>query len=167
MTDDRTARLGLPLLHAGQAQKEMDHNEALLRLDLAVQPVVISIGRNDPPDAPETGACWVVGSDPVGAWAGRANAVAGWTQGGWRFLAAIAGMSVSRRDDGMPARFDGNTWVIGALQGSALFLCGVQVLSERQPAIAHPSGGGTIDAEARAVLGSVLSALQEHGLIGR
>ncbi len=165
MNDDQTARLGLPLLHAGQAQKEMDHNEALLRLDLAVQPVVISIGRNDPPDAPETGECWVVGSDPVGAWAGRAHAVAGWTQGGWRFLTAIAGLSVSRRSDGMPARFDGNTWVAGALQGSALFLGGVQVVSERCAAIADPNGGGMIDAEARTALVSVLAALRDHGLI--
>lgn len=40
MTDLPTPRLALPLLQPGQAQKEMYHNEALARLDLAVQPAV-------------------------------------------------------------------------------------------------------------------------------
>jgi hypothetical protein len=29
-----------------------------------------------------------------------------------------------------------------------------------------PSGGSTIDAEARACVGAILAALEEHGLIG-
>ena len=33
---DTTARLRLPTLRAGQAQKELTHNEALTLLDLAV-----------------------------------------------------------------------------------------------------------------------------------
>ena len=42
MSDDSTARLALPFLAPGQAQKELYHNEALSRLDLLVQTVVLS-----------------------------------------------------------------------------------------------------------------------------
>ena len=56
MTDLPTPRLTLPMLEPGQAQKEMSHNEALTRLDLAVQAAVTASGTNIPPDAPEFGA---------------------------------------------------------------------------------------------------------------
>lgn len=44
MMDD-TPRWTLPLLAAGQAQKEMTHNEALSLLDLIVHPVSRRSGR--------------------------------------------------------------------------------------------------------------------------
>jgi hypothetical protein len=43
MTDQISARLALPLLAAGQAGKEVTHNEALTRLDMLVQPAVAGI----------------------------------------------------------------------------------------------------------------------------
>lgn len=46
---DGTDRLRLPLLTAGQAQKEVTHNEALLLLDLLVQASVQSAGLTSPP----------------------------------------------------------------------------------------------------------------------
>jgi hypothetical protein len=39
------------------------------------------------------------------------------------------------------------------------------VVSERQDAIAAPSGGSSIDAEARGVISDILGALRAHGLI--
>lgn len=42
---------------------------------------------------------------------------------------------------------------------------GVQVVGARRPAIGDPSGGTTIDAEARAALTAILGALRTHGLI--
>ena len=51
------------------------------------------------------------------------------------------------------------------LRGSALVLQGDQVVGSRQPAIASPSGGTTTDAEARAAIEQLLSALRQHGLI--
>ncbi len=38
MEHETTARLGLPLLATGQAQKETTHNEALALIDLAPHP---------------------------------------------------------------------------------------------------------------------------------
>ncbi len=46
-------RLALPLLAAGQAQKELVHNEALLRLDLVSQPVVPLLIRATIPNPKE------------------------------------------------------------------------------------------------------------------
>lgn len=43
-----TARLKLPFLVPGQAQKELFHNEALQIIDMLVQPVVASVGLRQP-----------------------------------------------------------------------------------------------------------------------
>lgn len=59
---DTSARLGLPLLQPGQAQKELSHNEALIVLEMLVQPCVEALGLETPPSDPEPGQCWVVGS---------------------------------------------------------------------------------------------------------
>ncbi len=89
MTD--TARLGLPLLAAGQAQKHVTHNEALALIDALVQMRLEGLDRNDPPGTPAEGAAYAVGSAPTGAWAGRAGTVALRSGGAWRFLAPAEG----------------------------------------------------------------------------
>lgn len=165
MIDDVTARLALPMLQPGQAQKEMFHNEALARLDLAVQAVVAEVGRNTPPDAPALGACWVVGSAPTGAWAGHARALAGWTSGGWRFIAPHDGMQAWSLADDQPIRHDGGVWRVGMLRGAALFVGGAQVVSDQQPPIASPADGAVVDAQARATIIFILNAMRAHGLI--
>ncbi|WP_367112966.1 DUF2793 domain-containing protein [Sphingomonas sp.] len=83
---DPTHRLALPLLEPGQAQKEFFHNEALTRLDIAVQGAATG-PADTPPAVPRPGQCWIVGATPTGDWIGHAHAVAGWTDAGWRFLA--------------------------------------------------------------------------------
>ncbi len=165
MDENTTARLKLPLLHAGQAQKEIDHNEALALLDLAVQPVVVAIGAAAPPEAPGEGACWIVGTDPTGAWSGHDGALAGWTAGGWRFLAPTPGMTVTRAADGLTGRYTGAEWVIGEVAAAHVRIEGEQVLGARRPPIADPAGGSVIDVEARNALFALLSTLRGHGLI--
>jgi len=158
-------RLGLPLLAVAQAQKEMTHNEALALLDIAVQPVVQSVGLASGPATPVIGQCWIVGTSPAGAWTGYPGALAGWTAGGWRFLAPFEGMQVWSVADGCVARHTGGTWTIGQITGSALRIGGNQVVAGRQAHIASPSAGGTIDTEARTVINAMLAALRTHGLI--
>lgn len=165
MTDQTTARLALPLLQAGQAQKEASHNEALALLDLAAQAVVQAVGRNDPPADPAVGACWIVGTAPLGAWSGHAGAIAGWTAGGWRFLAPREGMAAWSVADAVQARFAGTAWTIGALRGTGLTIAGAAVVGPRQPAVASPVGGAVVDIEARAALAGILAALRNHGLV--
>jgi hypothetical protein len=54
---------------------------------------------------------------------------------------------------------------MGAVRGSSLVLGGQQVVGSRGAAIAAPSGGTTIDSQARTTIGLILAALRQHGLI--
>lgn len=165
MTMQTSARLGLPLLAAGQAQKELSHNEALVLLDFVVQPSVEAVGLDTPPASPAPGACWIVGAAPAGAWSGQAHAIAGWTEGGWRFVAAQPGMRAWSRGDAADARFDGAQWNVGIVTGNRLVLGGATMLGAVQPAIAAPANGTGMDAEARRAIVAILAALQSLGLI--
>lgn len=161
----QTDRLSLPLLAVAQAQKEMTHNEALVLLDSLVQPVVVAVAPATVPAAPTPGQAWIVGTGATGAWAGHDGALAAWTAGGWRFVAAREGMVVWSLANAMPVRRTATTWEIGALAGAVLALGGTQVVGARGSAIADPTGGTTIDSAARAAIGSILGALRTHGLI--
>ncbi len=161
----QTDRLSLPLLAVAQAQKEMTHNEALALLDSVVQPVVVAIAPATTPTSPVPGQGWIVGAAPTGAWAGHAGSLAVWTSGGWRFVAPFEGMMVWSLADTMVFRRAGAAWIGGALTGRTLALDGLQVIGARGAAIANPAGGSTIDAESRAALSAILTALRTHGLI--
>ncbi len=165
MPTDQTPRFALPMLQPGQAQKELYHNEALALLDIAVQPNVVGIGANTPPASPATGACWIVGASPTGAWAGAAHHLAGWTGGGWRFVAPVEGMTVWNLANTLESRFIAGSWVSGQTRSAQLLIGGTQVVGPQRPAIATPSGGAMVDAEARAALAAILAAMTAHGLI--
>lgn len=165
MSDDLTPRLALPLLQPGQAQKETTHNEALALLDLAVQASVLAVGTDVPPANPVAGDAWIVGTAPTGGWVGQARSIAGWTSGGWRFVAARDGMAVWSVADGQVARFGGGAWTLGVLAGSRVSIGGVDVVGPRRTAILDPAGGTVVDAQARTAIFAILSCLRGHGLI--
>lgn len=160
-----TPRLALPLLQAGQAQKELFHNEALALLDLIVAGGVEEVGRDGPPGEPAPGQCWIVGTAPSGDWSGHDKQLAGWTDGGWRFLEPIPGMRVWSAADQLFARFDGEAWLVGQESVARLLIDGLPVVGSRVAAIVDPAGGALIDVEARAVIVAILTALRDHGLI--
>ncbi len=162
---DFSHRLALPFLIAGQAQKEVWHNEALMQLDTLVQTVVISFAPAVVPPSPQDGQSWIVGTSPAGAWAGKAAQLASWTSQGWRFAMPFEGMSCWSLADSMSWRFDGAVWQKGVLTGQSVKLGGEQLLTIRQPAIAGPSAGSVIDVEARVAVASILTTLRTHGLI--
>lgn len=160
-------RLALPLLAPGQAQKEMTHNEALARLDMLVQPVVVAVAPAAVPADPRPGECWIVGSGASGAWAGQDDAVAVWTAGGWRFAAAFEGMKVWSLADGVTVVRRSDGWQLGAVDARTVRIDGLSVLSARQPPIATPAGGTIVDTESRTAITAILEALRQHGLIAR
>jgi hypothetical protein len=164
MSDEASARLSLPFLSSGQAQKEVTHNEALQRLDLLVQPVALSASVSTPPLSPDEGACWIVGPSPDGGWAGHAGDIAQWTAGGWRFAQPLAGWECHVLDRAGTMRFDGSQWRDGAVRADGLYVAGVRVVGAQQDAIAAPSGGTVVDGEARAAITAILDTLQAHGL---
>ena len=160
-----SARLDLPFLSVGQAQKEFVHNEALQTLDLLVAPAVHEAPRFDPPPSPAVGSCYLVGASPIGDWAGKPHCVAAYTSGGWRFVAPTEGMTAYVLADELWATYRAGDWELGAVRGSSVILDGLQVVGARSPAIASATGGTTVDSEARATLDQVLQALRQHGLI--
>lgn len=162
---DMSHRLALPFLIAGQAQKEVWHNEALMRLDYLVQPVIVAHAPSSEPASPLPGQCWITGSTPVGLWSGKAAQLACWTSQGWRFAAPFEGLTCWSIADACYWQYGVSTWAKGIISGQTVHLAGQQVLTTRQPAIPNPTGGTTVDNESRVALSSLLATLRNHGLI--
>lgn len=162
---ERSARFALPLLQPGQAQKEAFHNDALTAIDLLLEAAVEGAPTATPPATPQIGQCWIVGEAAADAWAGQVTRLAAWTAGGWRFLQPQPGTRAWNKAAGLWLYWNGSAWSDGSLPAAGIVIEGQQVVGPRQSIISSPSGGTTIDAEARAALASVIVALQTHGLI--
>lgn len=162
---DTTPRFALPFILPGQAQKEHFHNEALVRIDLALNPAVEGPPAAAPPPDPAPGQCWIVAAAAGGGWEGRDGMLAMWSESGWRFVAPSPGMSAWDKAGAVPLLWDGTGWLAGELACAGLRVGGVRVVGERQPAVPSPSGGTIIDVEARAAIDALTAALMSHGLI--
>lgn len=141
---DRTSRLDLPLLFAGQAQKETYVNEALTRLD-ALLHCAVEAQVQTPPSAPQEGQCWLVGAGPGGAWSGQAGAVACFQQGQWLFQQPRDGLRLLNKATGQYLHHFG-FWQTPA-----------------KPAL--PAGGATIDAQSRAAIAAIVETLIVAGIL--
>jgi hypothetical protein len=124
MTADRTARLELPYLAAGQMQKHITLNEALTRLDALVQTLIVSRTTVAQPSAPEEGALYVLPAGRTGAdWAARAvGTLVRADMGGWVEVPVQDGLIALVEDAGELIVRSGGDWValgarLGALQG--------------------------------------------------
>lgn len=160
-----TTRFALPLIAPGQAQKELHHNEALVAIDAALHACVEEPPLDTPPPDPEEGETWIVAAGASGAWEGRVDSLATWTVGGWRFVAPVPGMTAWVRNAGSWAHWSGASWIEDTWPVAALAIAGNQVVGPRQPDVPSPSGGSTIDAEARAAIDLLIVTLKSHGLI--
>ncbi len=145
MTELVSPRLVLPLLAAGQAQKEITHNEALIRLDALVGAVIEDAVTATPPSAPAPGAMWLVATGGNGAWSGEDGRIAIASSGGWRFVVPYEGLVLWDRASATQRRFHDNMW----LEPNNLPL---------------PSGGTIVDAEARAAIANIAALLEKWGL---
>ncbi|WP_426267862.1 DUF2793 domain-containing protein [Sphingomonas sp. LHG3443-2] len=161
----KSQRLGLPFLSAGQAQKELTHNEALLLLDALVHGCCPAAPSNVPPPAPEAGLTYICGDNPVDAWAGHPHHVASYSDNGWRFTNPVEGLELLDRASGRRWHFASGTWSLGIVRASEVRVEGVKVLGTQRPPIANATGGTTIDSEARSTLAQILTALRAHGII--
>ena len=163
---DGTPRFDLPFILPGQAQKELFHNEALARLDALLHGAVEGAPTAQVPGEPQEGQSWIVATAAAGEWSGKDHHLAAWTGGGWRFIAPRMGMRLWNKAAGYWVHWTGASWSSGELPVARIHVDGQQVLAGRQPAIVTPSGGTTIDAEARTALGQIIATLMSHGLIG-
>jgi hypothetical protein len=162
--NEMSPRFRLPFILPGQAQKELFHNEALLRVDLALHPAVEAGSATAPPGQPEEGQCWIVAAGATGDWADRVDRLAMWSDGGWRFLEPVAGMVVWNKAQSIPLRWTAGGWGGGEADCSAVRIAGQQVVGPRLSALPSPSGGTVIDVEARAAIAAIAAALMSHGL---
>lgn len=139
-----TPHFALPLLYAGQSQKEVTVNEALVLADLLLQPVVQGT-ITTAPASPAAGQCWIVGSGATGIFAGHDGALAAWTDGGWRFIAAQNGMRVYDIAHASLRTFNGS-WSLPV-------------------APVAPTGGTVIDTQARAALANLVAILRDSSIL--
>jgi hypothetical protein len=133
----------LPYLRPGQSQKEFLVNEALARIDALVQATVLT-ERTDPPTQPEPGDAYLVAVAATGGWEGQDGAIAIYQGSGWLFQAPIDGVSVLRLDTRQIGYYS-NGWIVAS-----------------EPA--EPSGGTTIDSEARVAISALITALRHSGI---
>ena len=80
-------------------------------------------------------------------------------------LAPVEGMTAFVRTSAQTAVYRQGAWEIGQIRGATLILGGQQVVAARGAAIASPSGGATVDSQARGAVDLILAALRQHGLI--
>lgn len=139
---------------------------ALQTIDLLLCPVVEGAALAAPPATPAVGACYLVASGASGAWAGKDEMLAGYTDGGWKFVSPTEGTQVLDSATGQLVIWRSGAWESGILRAQELQVDGQAVVRGRQPAIAGPSGGSVIDSECRAAVSSLLAAAKAHGLIG-
>ena len=142
--DSRTTRFELPLLFAGQAQKELFVNELAARLD-ALLHGAIEAELAVPPASPSDGQAWLIATGANGEWSGKAGQIAARQAGNWLYFVPRDGLRLLNRATGQDIRFKG-TWQIA-----------------NRPAA--PSGGTTIDREARTAISALLSSLTTAGII--
>jgi len=134
----------LPFLFAGQAQKEFTVNEAHARIDALLHPAIEG-AANDPPASPVEGECWLVDASPTGAWAGHAGEIACREPENWIFVVPRDGMHILDRSTGQLMLHRG-AWTM-AIAPTA------------------PTGGATVDAEARAAIAGLIDALADAGIL--
>lgn len=141
-----TPRFSIPLLFAGQAQKEFFFNEAQVLVDALLQLSVQGVEETPPANAAE-GQCWIVGASPVSDWAGMEDAIALFASGQWKFIQPTDGMKAFDQALGQSVHFDG----------------GWQTASTPL----EPQGGSTIDSEARSAISAIIVAMRNQGILAR
>lgn len=141
---DTTRVAGLPLLVAGQAQKEFFINEALSILD-ALQPRAVTASQATPPSSPTEGDCFRVTAPATGAWSGHADSIAVLVAGDWHFVGPAQGMAVFDR----------------SADHLLVFRTGWKLAQAPAP----PSGGTVVDIETRAAIAALVQALHAVGIL--
>ena len=144
--DSRTPRFSLPLLFAGQTQKEGFVNEIAARLDALVHLVVEGAAATPPAD-PADGQNWLVSDDSGGAWSGRSGEIAARQSGNWLFIEPRTGMKLFNKAAGQEMYFHG-TWKAADRPSS-------------------PQGGTIVDSESRTAIAAIIAALTTAGIVAR
>lgn len=138
-----TPNLSLPLLFAGQSQKEPTINLAISVIDsLLIGTIEASLAT--PPTTPESGDAYRILENASGEWAGHDRQIALWIGGAWEYIFPSTGQVLFDKAAGVQLRYNQN-WE-SAIEPTA------------------PTGGTTADAEARTAITEIIEALRAAGL---
>jgi hypothetical protein len=129
---------------AGQSQKEGYVNEITARLD-ALLHCAAEAEQAAPPVAPEDGKSWLIAAGASGDWSGRSGQIAMRQSGNWLYALPRDGMRVFNR----------------STDQDMLYNAGWQAASRP----AAPSGGTTVDTEARTAIAAIIASLTTAGII--
>ncbi len=111
MTASATSRLQLPFLQAGQALKNITHNEALQRLDTGLYLACSNMAADILPNDPAPGLAIIISESPDAALAGHIGHIAVFVNGSWIWFIPKSGWTVWD-DIGQALRvFGGTGWV--------------------------------------------------------
>ncbi len=141
--DAISPRYALPMLFAGQSQKEAFVNEAHALTDALIHCAIEGTAAS-PPGSPVEGNNWLIGASPTGAWAGQAGKIACRQAGNWLFVSPKDGMRLLDKSNGQERRYSAG-WLAPSVPSA-------------------PSGGATVDAEARTSIANLISALRTAGV---
>lgn len=139
-----TPRFALPMLFAGQIQKEVFVNEALARIDSLISCAVVDQVATAPA-APADGLAWLVAGNATGEWATRVGQIAIRQNGGWTYVLPRDGLRVLNCATGQDLRYHGNGWI-----------------APTKPDL--PVGGSIADVEARTAIVALIAAMQQAGI---
>ena len=144
--ESRTTRFELPLLFAGQAQKEGFVNEMAARID-AMLHIAIEAQQAAPPTSPLDGQAWLIAAAPSGEWTGKAGQIAARQAGNWLYFAPRHGLRLFNRDTSQFIQYTG-AWAAPSRPSA-------------------PSGGTVIDTEARAAIAALVAGLTTAGILAQ
>jgi len=158
-----TVRHGFPLISAGQAQKEITHNESISLIDAKLNISVLSRQVQNPPSSPDIGDSYIVPNLTTGDWLAREGKIATFDGYGWNFHEPITGTAVWIVDEKGSSIWDdgwSNGWPVKSIQIGERNIFSAPIVR-----VLSPDGGELIDIEARNALVQIINALSDQGLI--
>lgn len=138
-----TPRFALPMLFAGQAQKEFFINQNSALVD-ALLHASASASQAAPPNDPHEGDCFRIVAPASEDWQGKEDDLAIRIGGAWQFVQPAAGLRVFDEAKAAFLHYDGEWHEVNA------------------PAQAE--GGAIVDLEARQMLQALVEALRNAGI---
>ena len=139
-----TARINLPLLFSGQAQKEFFVNQALAIID-TLNGNTVSAVLAAPPLDPVEGSCYLVGASPTDDWIDRSDQLACRIGDSWHYIDPVEGMEIFDQASGQKVVYS-SEW-------------------SRAVEPTEPSGGSVVDVEARSAIVELIAALSVAGVL--
>lgn len=106
-----TPRLNLPFLQAGQALKNITHNEALQRLDAGLYLFCSNMAADQLPDVPVEGQAQIISQSPDATLMERRGQIAVYMSGKWIWFVPRAGWVVWDEIGETLRVFDGSIWM--------------------------------------------------------